>query len=79
VPDRRLIAQGVDAPVVLVAADRTPREALVESLAALGPKVAGLVFNRHERSAARAYGYGYGYGYGTKRARGNWWTRLWES
>jgi capsular exopolysaccharide synthesis family protein len=79
VPDCRLIAKWVNGFVVVVAADRTPREALEESLAALGAaKVMGLVFNRHQRSATGGYGYGYGYGYGSRRTRSNWWTRLWE-
>ncbi|HEY3488440.1 MAG TPA: CpsD/CapB family tyrosine-protein kinase [Gammaproteobacteria bacterium] len=62
VPDCRLLAKWVDSFVMVVAADRTPREAVEEALTLLGSvKVLGLVFNGHDRSVTRYYGYGYNY------------------
>lgn len=62
VPDCRLIAKWVDGFAMVVAADRTPREALEEAFSLMGPKkVLGLVFNGYDRSAMRYYGYEYGY------------------
>jgi protein-tyrosine kinase len=46
-PDSRLLAEFVDGYVIVVAADKTPRKLLEETLALLGPsKILGLVFNR---------------------------------
>lgn len=46
-PDSRLLADCVDGYVIVVAADKTPRKLLEETLALLGPaKILGLVFNR---------------------------------
>jgi capsular exopolysaccharide synthesis family protein len=76
VPDCRLIAKLVDGFIMVVAARRTPRVALEESLNLLGPeKIVGLVFNGIDRSSSRHYGYGYGYGYGHPNPR-SWWSRL---
>ena len=62
-PDSRLIAEFIDGYIVVVAADKTPRRLLEESLALLGPsKMLGLVFNsesykhsRYGRYYYRAY------------------------
>lgn len=63
VPDCRLITQWVDGFVMVIAAHRTPREALEEALTLMPPSsVLGLVFNGYDRSSARYYGYGYGQG-----------------
>jgi capsular exopolysaccharide synthesis family protein len=79
VPDCRLIAKWVDGFLMVVAAHRTPREALEEALTLMRPaSVLGLVFNGYDRSAKRYYGYyGYGYGSSTGRNRVRWWNRLW--
>ena len=78
VPDCRLIAKWVDSFIMVVAAHRTPREAVEDALALLGrERVMGLVFNGFDRSATRYYGYGYGYGYGNSASRSHWWNRLW--
>jgi capsular exopolysaccharide synthesis family protein len=62
VPDCRLIANWVDGFVMVVAAHRTPREALEEALTLMHPSsVLGLVFNGYNPSSARYYGYGYGH------------------
>jgi Mrp family chromosome partitioning ATPase len=62
VPDCRLIANWVDGFVMVVAAHRTPREALEEALTLMHPSsILGLVFNGYDRSSARYYGYGYGH------------------
>lgn len=78
VPDCRLIAKFVDGFLVVVAAHRTPRAALEETLNALRPEsVLGLVYNNDDGPASRKYGY-YAYGYDAP-ARGNrvgWWKRL---
>lgn len=81
VPDCRLIAKWADGFIMVVAAHRTPREALEEALTLMRPaSILGLVFNGYDRSATRYYGYGYGYGYGNSagRSRVRWWNRLWE-
>ncbi len=81
VPDCRLLAKWVDSFIMVVAAHRTPREAVRDALALMAPaNILGLVFNDHDRSATRQYGYGYGYGYGNSggRSRFRWWKRLWE-
>jgi capsular exopolysaccharide synthesis family protein len=51
-PDCRLLGSKVDGFVIVVAADRTPRRFLQESLEALeGTKVVGMIFNEEERTA----------------------------
>ncbi len=80
VPDCRLLQQWVDGFIMVVAAHRTPREALEEALTLINPaNILGLVFNGHDRSATRHYGYGYGYGNGHAPRRGwtRWWNRFW--
>lgn len=79
VPDCRLIAGWIDSFIMVVAAHRTPREAVEEALALIGTeRTMGLVFNNHDRSAVRYYGYGYGYGYAARK-RTRWWRRLWQA
>lgn len=78
VPDCRLIAKWVDSFIMVVAAHRTPREAIEEALTLMNSaNIMGLVFNGHDRSATRSYGYyGYGYGHSSRRDGGHWWSRL---
>jgi capsular exopolysaccharide synthesis family protein len=50
-PDCRLLGTKVDGFVIIVAADRTPRRFLQESLETLeGTKIVGMVFNQEERA-----------------------------
>jgi len=68
-PDCRIIGKLVDGFFVVVAADKTPRGMLEETLNVLGAdKVLGLVFNGDQHATSCAY-YGYG-AYDTKRAYG---------
>lgn len=77
VPDCRLMARWVDSFIMVVAAHRTPREALEEALNRMNAaSILGLVFNGHDRAAARYYGYGYGYGHSALPRRVRWWDRL---
>ena len=63
VPDLHAIARWVDRFIVVVAAHRTPRRYLEETLNALDPeKVAGLVFNSADPPQPGPYGYYTGYG-----------------
>lgn len=79
VPDCRLIAKWADGFIMVVAAHRTPREALEEALTLMRPaSILGLVFNGYDRSTTRYYGYGYGYGNPADRSRVRWWSRLWR-
>jgi capsular exopolysaccharide synthesis family protein len=58
VPDCRLIARVADAFVVVVAAHRTPRQLLEESLVAIDlAKILGLVFNGDDHMRRGYYGY----------------------
>jgi len=60
-PDCRLMAKWVDGFLVVVAADKTPRTQLAETLNILDPeKVLGLIFNGARRSPSAYHGY-YGY------------------
>lgn len=71
VPDCRVIARWVEGFLVIVAAHRTPKKLLEETLNALEPnKVLGLVFNRDDFPLANYYGYSYAYGrYGQRTRR----------
>jgi capsular exopolysaccharide synthesis family protein len=61
-PDSRLLAEWIDGYIIVVAADRTPRRLLEETLALLGPaKVLGLVFNREGFRHSRYGRYYYAY------------------
>ena len=61
-PDSRLLAEWIDGYVIVVAADKTPRRLLEETLALLGPaKVLGLVFNRESYKHSRYGRYYYAY------------------
>jgi succinoglycan biosynthesis transport protein ExoP len=54
--DSALLARSIDAMLIVVAAHRTPRTLLEESLTLLDPaKVAGIVFNRDDRTLAARY------------------------
>jgi Mrp family chromosome partitioning ATPase len=79
VPDCRLLFQWADCFVIVVAAGRTPRKLLADTLAAVDPaKLAGIVFNGDERPLGGYYkGYYTGY-YGDDAHRGAgpaWWSR----
>jgi protein-tyrosine kinase len=53
-PDCRLFAEWIDGYVIVIAADKTPRTLLGETLALLGPaKILGLVFNRESYKQSR--------------------------
>lgn len=53
-PDSRLLAEWIDGYLIVVAADKTPRKLLEETLAVLGPsKILGLVFNRESHKHSR--------------------------
>jgi len=53
-PDCRLLGQFIDGYVIVVAADKTPKRLLEETLALLGPsKILGLVFNRESYKHSR--------------------------
>lgn len=61
-PDSRLLAEWIDGYLVVVAADKTPRNLLEETLALLGPsKILGLVFNRESYKHSRYGKYYYAY------------------
>lgn len=77
VPDCRLLSQWVDGFVIVVAARRTPRKLLAETLSSVDrTKVAGIVFNGDERPLSGYYkGYYTGY-YGDHRKGGR---RRWFS
>lgn len=76
VPECRLMEQWVDGFLVVVAANRTPRKLLAETLNALEPdKVLGIVFNRDERPLSGYYKQYYGRYYHALPARSGpgWW------
>jgi capsular exopolysaccharide synthesis family protein len=61
-PDSRLLAEYIDGYLIVVAADKTPRRLLEETLALLGPaKILGLVFNRESFKHSRYGRYYYAY------------------
>lgn len=76
-PDCRLIERSVEGFLVVVAAHKTPRRQLGETLALLdSTKVVGVVFNGDDRPMAGYYGY-YGNYYGaTSHATDGFWRRL---
>ncbi len=77
VPDCRVIARWVETFLVIVAAHKTPKKLLEETLNALEPnKVLGLVFNRDDFPLANYYEYGYAYGRYGQRSRGQLRDRL---
>lgn len=81
VPDCRLLSQWVDGFVIVVAARRTPRRLLAETLNEIEPeKVAGIVFNGDERPLSGYYRGYYSAYYGDSRKSGgrgwrSWWRR----
>jgi len=61
-PDSRLLAEAIDGYLIVVAADKTPRKLVEETLAVLGPaKILGLVFNRESHKHSRYAKYYYSY------------------
>jgi len=75
--ESRELASSVGQVVLVVRADVTPREAVLDAIDALGEGCPiGLVLNQATVSGGhgRYYGYGYGYGYGdavaTSESRG---------
>lgn len=69
VPDSRLIVDRVDGVLVVVAAHRTPRKLVRESLDLIDrARLLGIVFNGDDRPLSGYYRY-YGYGYGRTRGR----------
>jgi Mrp family chromosome partitioning ATPase len=61
-PDCRLLAELIDGFLIVVAAGKTPRRLLEETLVTLGPdKVLGLVFNREVLQQSRYSRYYYSY------------------
>jgi Mrp family chromosome partitioning ATPase len=82
VPDCRLMSQWVDGFVIVVAAHRTPRKLLAESLGAIPQdKVLGIVFNADDRPLSgyftRYQGY-YGYDQQSGNGRRSWWRFPWR-
>jgi capsular exopolysaccharide synthesis family protein len=74
-PDCRIIERWVDGLLVVVAAHKTSRRLLAETLNVLDPaKVLGIVFNADDRPMSGYYGY-YGDYYANSRQNG-WWQRL---
>ncbi|MBI4609195.1 MAG: CpsD/CapB family tyrosine-protein kinase [Candidatus Rokubacteria bacterium] len=75
VPDCQELAQWVDGFLIVVAANRTPRKLVEESLNLIEPnKVVGFVFNRDDRPLSGYYAYYYGYGPAEGDLLG-WWGR----
>ena len=61
-PDCRLLAEWIDGFLIVVAADKTPRKLLEETLLSLGPtKILGLVFNGEAYRQSRYGKYYYAY------------------
>ncbi len=76
VPDCRLIAKCVDGFLIVVAAHRTPRSALAETLDLLEPaKVVGLVFNGDSVRRSSYSGYYHAHVGSSREAR---WRRAWR-
>jgi capsular exopolysaccharide synthesis family protein len=79
VPECRLVAQWVDGFLVVIAAHRTPRKLLAETLNAIDPaKVIGIVFNGDDRPLSGYYKRYYSsyYRRAQQRPRGFWpWRR----
>lgn len=62
VADSQLLAQWVDAVILVVAAHKTNRRAVAEALTILDPKVVGIVFNGDDRPLSASYsGYYHSY------------------
>jgi len=81
VPDCRLLSRWVDGFVIVVAARRTPRRLLAETLGAMDPaKLVGIVFNGDDRPLSGYYkGYYAGYYHeGARKARGRKWLSWWR-
>jgi capsular exopolysaccharide synthesis family protein len=79
-PDCRLIERWIDGFFVVVAAHKTPRKLVAETLNVLDPaKVLGLIFNGDDQPTSSYYGY-YGQYYGASQRAGDprvrWWRRM---
>jgi len=81
VPDCKLLSQWVDGFVIVVAAGRTPRKLLAETLGAMDPaKLKGIVFNGDDRPLGgyyKSYYTGY-YGDRARQAGGRRWLSWWR-
>jgi capsular exopolysaccharide synthesis family protein len=78
VPDCRLLSQWVDGYLVVVAAHRTPRRLLAETLNAIDQaKALGIVFNGDNRPLSGYYKSYYG-SYHHGRERAGWWPWKWR-
>jgi Mrp family chromosome partitioning ATPase len=74
VPDSRLLEAWVDGFLIVVAANKTPRRLVVETLNEMDPaKALGLVFNRDEHPLSGYYRYYYSH-YHTE-AKPSFWRR----
>jgi receptor protein-tyrosine kinase len=74
VPDGRILARWVDAVILVVAAHRTPRQLVAETLNLLEPGVvAGFVLNGDDRPYSGYYGSYYGYGHARRRSGAGRW------
>jgi capsular exopolysaccharide synthesis family protein len=77
-PDCRLIERWVDGFFIVVAAHKTPKKLVAETLNVFDPaKVLGLIFNGDDEPASGYYGY-YGSYYGARNGDSGipWWRRL---
>ena len=79
-PDCRLIERWVDGFFVVVAAHKTPRKLVAETLNLLDPaKLVGVIFNGDDRPMSSYYGY-YGDYYSGSSHRSDrhvsWWRRI---
>ncbi len=71
VPDCRVLEKWVDGFLIVVAARRTPRKLVAETLSAMDPaKVLGLVFNDDDRPLGGYYKHYYGYPYVSEQPLG---------
>jgi capsular exopolysaccharide synthesis family protein len=74
--DNRFLEQWIDGFVVVVAAHRTPRKLIEETLTLIDPtKMAGLIFNNDDQLAFRYYSY-YPYQSASKRRGRTWLGRI---
>jgi capsular exopolysaccharide synthesis family protein len=81
VPDCRLLSQWVDGFLIVVAARRTPRKLLAETISAMdSDKLVGIVFNGDDRPLSGYYkGYYAGYYHDRGRQdRGSRWSSWWH-
>jgi capsular exopolysaccharide synthesis family protein len=78
VPDCRLLSQWIDGFLVVVAAHRTPRRLLADTLSALDQaRVVGIVFNGDDRPLHGYYGGYYGDYHRPRQSQEPRWRRWW--